>query len=558
MDISEIKIRKDADEVISSEAVPGLLMNRLLLVGIASAFLCQVVLLILVGWQNRDLLSHTDGIFYMRIASYYAMGNFDLAISGYWGPLYSWLIVPFLGFVEKPLYAARIVMGLSAVVFLFGCVSILRNLELQPWGVIAGTWISALASVAWSVESNNPDLLMSGLMGLAIGRVLSPRWLRSRSTQVVAGTLWATAYFAKGVAFPLAITVICALAALWGISRTVEKKIIIQSTATTIAIFLIVSSVWISVLSFKYHRLVISTSGRINHTIVGPSDKERYHPDFYAFIVPEKGRISVCEDLSNMPYHYWSPFDNLEYAKHQMKLIYFNAEKVIKHLLGFSSMGLGFISIILGLIICYPSRQNWAVQRWRWTGVIVLILCAIYLPVYAVDQRYYYPSFPFLVAASIGLVVWFTPQSRQGFNLPRLIGIGFVIIGFVIPASAALERSFEMTGKKLMSIQAYDLAKKLEAKGLQGTVAGGSTEGLHVAFCMNQPWYGSGAKPIAATYKGSNANLIIIHRKPPLVGELDHDSAFVNLDSLLFDSAEQANKSPLKVYELIPANPDQQ
>jgi len=37
-----------------------------------------------------------DGASYISIANYYATGNWNDMINGYWSPFYSWLVAPFL------------------------------------------------------------------------------------------------------------------------------------------------------------------------------------------------------------------------------------------------------------------------------------------------------------------------------------------------------------------------------------------------------------------------------------------------------------------------------
>ena len=95
-------------------------------------FVCQVTLLCLAGWQN-DYMLNTDGVAYLRIASYYAHGQTHLMISGYWGPLISWLMAPLVALGVPPLATGRVVMGLSAVVFWFGCVSVFRGFRIPSW-----------------------------------------------------------------------------------------------------------------------------------------------------------------------------------------------------------------------------------------------------------------------------------------------------------------------------------------------------------------------------------------------------------------------------------------
>jgi hypothetical protein len=92
-------------------------LSRAALIGIGGAIGCQVMLLSIAGWHNRHVILIADAVSYIRIASYYLHGQFGLAVSGYWGPLFSWLMAPWLALVHSPLDAARIAMGMSAVVF---------------------------------------------------------------------------------------------------------------------------------------------------------------------------------------------------------------------------------------------------------------------------------------------------------------------------------------------------------------------------------------------------------------------------------------------------------
>src|ERR1041385_9192010 len=96
---------------------------------VRGVFVFQILALAAAGWINRQALN-PDGVAYMRIASYYAAGRTDLAISGYWGPLLSWLLVPWLKAGVSPVIAARIVMALSETYFLWACWRVLVRFGL--------------------------------------------------------------------------------------------------------------------------------------------------------------------------------------------------------------------------------------------------------------------------------------------------------------------------------------------------------------------------------------------------------------------------------------------
>jgi len=518
--------------------------NRMLMIGFAGAVLFQLFLLIVVGWHNRQMINY-DAIFYMRIASYYANLQFDLAVNGYWGPLFSWLMIPLLGIFENPIDAARLVMALSAVIFLIGSISVFKSFDIHPAGKILGAWITAVVSAAWAVHMT-PDLLMGGLLCFAVGQMASTKWIENRKAQVTAGVFWGIAYFAKAAAFPLAIIISSIITALWAIGHE-NKKAILRSLAITMIVFLSIASVWVLVLSLKYGGMVISTSGKIAHAIVGPRDVERLHPHNVTFHVPEAGRISSAEDPTNMPYKFWSPFESVAYAKHQWMLICYNAKEIVATLAGFSVSGLGLFAILFGLFVHSPWLQNMKTARWRWSGAIVACLVGIYLPVYAEQARYFYVTYPFLFAAAFGLVAWLAPESDDKLSWPLLIGFIIVTICFALPAREELRQAFITNEDERYVERGRYIAEKLKANRLQGPITG--DHGLYIAFYTNQPWYGAQPKATVERFAASKAKLAVISRgEQELVDQFNHAAAFADLDSVLFDNQKPADKFPLKVY----------
>ena len=173
--------------------------------------LAQIVLAVKVVWLFRDRIN-PDALAYIRIAQYYLSGQTDLMISGYWGPLLSWLIVPWLLVFDDPLLAAHAAMAVSAVVFLLGCFCVLRAVRLPGTAIMLGTWVTAFLSVAWSGIVITPDLLMAGLFCCGTSRLLSGKWVANARTALGAGILLGAAYLAKAVALPVSALMIIALA----------------------------------------------------------------------------------------------------------------------------------------------------------------------------------------------------------------------------------------------------------------------------------------------------------------------------------------------------------
>src|SRR5258706_3649627 len=61
-----------------------------------------------------------DGISYISVAQKYLDGNFSDAINGFWGPLLSWLLVPFLAVGIPSLLAPEVVLLVTGAFAIVG------------------------------------------------------------------------------------------------------------------------------------------------------------------------------------------------------------------------------------------------------------------------------------------------------------------------------------------------------------------------------------------------------------------------------------------------------
>ena len=205
----------------------------------------QIVLLFVVGWQNREVIE-SDGLAYVQLASYYVQGKWNLMVSGYWGPMLSWLIAPLLMSGVAPLIAVRIVCGLSAVLFLISCISVFRRFQLSESRLLLASVLVAVATLFWSVSVVSPDLLTGGLVCLAISKMNAPAWLKSKGMAFRAGLLWGAAYLAKAIAFPLALMVCIAFATMHALCDQANLRRLCQQLVVTFLGFSLLAGPWIT------------------------------------------------------------------------------------------------------------------------------------------------------------------------------------------------------------------------------------------------------------------------------------------------------------------------
>ena len=532
----------------------------------------------MAAWSNRDNLN-TDAIAYSQIARHWVEGRADLAVSGYWGPLLSWLMAPMIYGGMPPLMAARLVMALSAVLFWHGSSYVIRSGGLRPRSVLCAEGITAVCSVAWAGQNISPDLLLSGLSLVAVAKLCSADWLSQPRCQAACGAAWGGAYLAKAIGLPLAGAVITSVAmARWFLfrrgflmsaaeSKGCSARSFLLAWLRTLGVTGLVCLPWILVLSFHYGRPVFSTSGPIAHAVVGPADLERYHPFARVFHSPDQGRITSWEDPSGMNYRYWSPLENAAYRTHQIGLIQKNAETAVGLLGSFDAFGVGVLGLF-GAAVSLGFRMRRRVEgrpvlSWEIAWVPIVCLVLLYLPVYLswFDQRYFFFALPLMLAVCFGGLERFGELTGTGLRATPLgawVGVAQAVLCLVFLAPNFRPMGMALDGAPdPASFYARDLAARLKGLGISGRVAGsailtGGRTGIYLAYYMDQPWLGDELKPTAQRIASSGAELMVVTRRDALQAELGRDPRFEDLDEKLFKTLKDAEAYALKVYRVRP------
>lgn len=508
--------------------------------------------LLWIGWYFHNALN-TDAVAYLRIASYYASGKLDLAITGYWGPLLSWLMALPIKAGLPDLVVARGVMVLSALVFLGGCMALYRVLVLSPKWLLTGAILAAACGLYWSVRFITPDLLLAGLVAFAMSLLLKAEDSSRNWNDFLAGVIWGLAYLAKAVALPLGVLTMFSLAVIHFAEGAQIRRFWLGKTLLALVGFAVVAGPWVFILSLKYGRPTFSTSAAISHAITGPADMERYHPFARIFHKPEPGRITSWEEPSRMPYHYWSPLASPAYAWHQLKILLRN---IVVCLILLTSLEVAWLIpafyLISQILPKNSPNKGWPAQMR--VLLVPLLLEVLYLPtsVNLAEQRFFYPAFPFLFAA---VALWANQAFRHPSTDPPSTQQERTWWLAVLGALAPLLTTIVLLGNspKYAGDYAVDLARRLQAANLAGPIAGsgllpGGRSGLYVAFLINQPWYGDEENATPESLRSSGARLVVVIRQSQLARELDRAPGFTNGDAALFENQLQSARFPLQVY----------
>ncbi len=531
------------------------------------------------GWQGLTLLIvvqalafavcayktdgiNPDGVAYQRLGLYYHHAQWDLAVSGYWSPLLSWLIAAALYLTPNLETAGQVALGLSSVVFTLGSFALYRRMPIPCVPVNLLTAMSMFFAIDSCMFKINTDILMCGLLFLAVAQLIGPNWSQSLRACVLAGVLIGVAYLGKAVALPLGVMIAFSLALLRVAIHDIGFAAAAKRAMLTLLFAVLTSAPWICIISLKYHKPTIGTSGAIAHALVGPNAEPRFrHVVSRVVLPPEPGRITWWEDPSNMAYEYWSPLASAANAKHQAWVIGSNLWNLPSLLALLDFLLLGVTGAILAFVFARPWRATLREQTWRWAAIPLLCNVLIYLPMYAPTSRYYFHCFPYLAIAAIGWIRWLIEPATNGqrktlplaltaTGLAAALAINwfglksdsgghkhfwlFVLpyVGFLALAAAmkwiggarvsarwwtmlAVAVAFcslaggnlghvvsVVKGGRYADARSRQLARRLTAARISGPVAatpGDGNDGMYVGFFLDQPFYGNTTDPEHST-----------------------------------------------------------
>jgi hypothetical protein len=540
------------------------LWHSVLRTGFVEVLGAQLVLLAVTALRNWDQLNH-DAVAYLRIAHDYATGRFDLAINGYWSPLLSWLITPLAAAGLSPLSSARLVMILSAIVFLWGCDAVLRRLIGDPVTRSIGRWLAALNGVFWSVRFTTPDLLAAGLFAGTVALLLDERWPRKPVFGFASGAAAGFAFLAKAACLPLCLLTGAALLSVRHRRDGLPGRPAVSALASLLGLGL-VAGPWIGALSAHYGRFTVSTTARIAHALAAPPAFDRPQPSMSTLHRPEIGRITSWEEPSKMPYAYWSPFASAVNLRHQLAILGRDVPAIAWMLARFDALGLGLVgTAVVGVnALRRRSRADLptasggqdacpAMAVWP-----VVALASVYLPfpVVADNQRFFYAALPFLwvcgrTAAEVITARW--SESRLARRAPGIVTASFVSAA-VFWLAVALYGWPRLAPAGAVALR---LAERMDHAQLRGPIAGsalmrGGRVGLYTAYFLDQPWLGDDPGAPVGRWFESGARFLVFRRDEYLLDRFARDARFGDLDHRLFTNSAEAASFPVKVFAVVP------
>ena len=359
--------------------------------------------------------------------------------------------VPLLALGVNPLVAAKLACFASGIPALVGIKKLCGLFRLEPVMETAVLLSSVVLVLSFFVQLISPDLLVAGILSLYLAKILDENAGAKKYDGASCGALGALGYFAKSYAMPFFVvhfSVVCLLRRHWATDAQVRVRFL-KTWLYGMAVFALLCAPWISLLSVKYGKFTVNTTGAYNRAVVGPGYSG--HPVAYeGFFKPaNQFAVSVWEDPSQIPVRPWSMLDSAGDFWHQVKLV---ATNIMAEMDAFQSVS--FFSLVILLALAVLVLESGETARFAGLTLFSIVLYgAGYIPI-VVRARYLFPVYILLLVAGAKLLGEIIGRVKVGRAQSRLM------LG-VFCASFLLSPALNIAGAINESKDAHIIAEKL-------------------------------------------------------------------------------------------------
>ncbi len=430
-----------------------------------------------------------DGVAYISLAQRWLAGDFANAVSGHWGPMFSWLLTPLLAAGIEPLLACKIetfAAGLAALVatWLFS----IRYTER--------VWLRALVCLAlaplflaWAASLITPDLLL--VCGLAFyGFFVSDPSLSKRST-VAAAICGALVYLTKSygfVFFLLHFSAICA--ARWWWSAAARRGEIMRRYGLGLAVFFALALPWGVVLSLKYDRMTFGTAGAYNFGLVGPANGPvgaQAHPMHTQGLLapPNENAVSAWDDPARMRFPDWPA--PVESWRHLAALFSHNSS-ILYQTLRNASILVWPLALGACVVFAFPGLRKARSRLLFATVLSGALYAAGFLPL-LIDPRYLWILVMLCPLLAVGLIDLLAEKFRWHAVLAATIAAA-IMASFVFGPSAKMPLPEEIDVESARLARTW-IEDGVDLRGRRLATNGFWTVSLYLAYFTDAQFFGS-------------------------------------------------------------------
>lgn len=413
-----------------------------------------------------------DAVCYFSIAQKYAAGNLSGAVNGYWGPLFSWLLMPLVFLKFNLVEAVKILQLFIGFLLLISVNIFIDRLKLvnRIKNYLKFVFIPIILYFVYSEIS--PDLLVVLILTCYLNILLSDAFYKNKTYGIGIGLMGGLLYLAKSYGFYFFIVHFLFFSVVFYIMAFSERerRNVLSVTLLGLIIFLLVSALWVYVISGKYNHFTLGSTSRFTYELRGPESMG--YPMIYQGLLapPDRVAISAWDDPSYLKMLSWSPFSSSANFIYSLKLIFWNMISAFRTFNLFSYLLIPIAGGVLALLLINASTINNFLSFIKdekiivWSFITTIIYTAGYILV-AVVPRYLWIDYVLLVLVGGYFLNFLFQKLRLEPLFQNIILIFFAVLIILTPIKV-LRANINNSGEDL-----YGLGRILASDGIGGKIA---------------------------------------------------------------------------------------
>lgn len=415
------------------------------------------ILLFIFLYPLYQYVIDIDAISYFHVAERIAQGKYYHSINGYWSPLISWILVPFLKMGLNEMITAKYLNGVFGLLSLLLCFPLLDTFKVHRFVNRIIPFILAILFVSYCFYELCADLLQVLLLLGYLNLIFKKDFITNNKLIILSGIIGGVAYFAKAYNFPLFILHFSITLFLFAKKRFPEnyKLIFLKKLGIGFLAFFITTAPYIALLTHKYGSVRISNAGKLNRSWF----LERTISDTRRITTPPpfEDATSVWDEPTYAQEKYFTPFTSIQHFKTQIKIV---ISTCIRYLSSLSTMSI-FAFLILTAFLIHLLIQKQEADIREWVLYITTLIYPIgYLTIF-VEWRYLWLlPITLLLLMAILLTTW-----QKKYNLSKKIFLPIIWIGCL---SFTLQPINELQDLSNHNKDVFEIAEVFKKNNIKG------------------------------------------------------------------------------------------
>uniref|UniRef100_A0A7C3NFW2 Glycosyltransferase RgtA/B/C/D-like domain-containing protein n=1 Tax=candidate division WOR-3 bacterium TaxID=2052148 RepID=A0A7C3NFW2_UNCW3 len=413
-----------------------------------------------------------DGISLINIAKKYLSGNFKLAINGYWSPLISFLLVPFIMIFKDGILSFKILSFLIGLFSIFSFDRFLKKLNiLSDYRKIFFIFIIPFVTTHFSLITMTSDFITATFFLFSLSFFVDEQFFNKKYSFLILGFVGFLTYLSKTYGFFFFIGFIFFLFTVYLIKKDFVK---VKNIFFTGLIFTFLSSFWIILISSKYGYFTIGTTGKYNYSLLTIDTLNLKKVYSQPLQPPDTLSTSFWDDPSFVKHPDFKIYMVFENPNYYLKTILERFLRTIRLIFSFS--------IFVPLIFIFSLTFLFKEERLK---ILIILLASLfsfigYIPV-EIERRYILINF--YLTVSLFLIVLESLKTKE--NIKSMIFI-LIALSFLIMPLKELKSDLNY-GKEV-----YQLSKELKKFNISGNVASNSQRKntTYISYYLDLRYFG--------------------------------------------------------------------